>query len=93
MGKHARNANNSAVYTYSERQTDRTEGGYGTQTRRVGSDSIADVDVCALSLQPCTNPVITCVRVCTGVAVFMSIMRCVFRGLCSACFSHVRMLF
>ncbi|KYN09328.1 Nitric oxide synthase-interacting protein like protein [Trachymyrmex cornetzi] len=38
---------------------DAAASGYGTNTQRVGKDSVKDFDCCCLTLQPCRNPVIT----------------------------------
>ncbi|GLV32222.1 uncharacterized protein CBL_11821 [Carabus blaptoides fortunei] len=59
MTRHARNCTAGAVYTYHEKKKDAQTSGYGTNTQRVGKDSIKDFDCCSLSLQPCRNPVIT----------------------------------
>ena len=40
QGRHGRNATNSAVYSYAERQQDKKESFYGLQSRRVGTDSL-----------------------------------------------------
>ncbi|KAK1118964.1 hypothetical protein K0M31_013734 [Melipona bicolor] len=59
MTRHARNCTAGAVYTYHEKKKDATASGYGTNTQRVGKDSVKDFDCCCLTLQPCRNPVIT----------------------------------
>ncbi|XP_071447154.1 nitric oxide synthase-interacting protein homolog [Hetaerina americana] len=59
MTRHARNCTAGAVYTYHEKKKDAQASGYGTQSQRVGKDSVKDFDCCCLSLQPCRNPVIT----------------------------------
>ncbi|KAL1116990.1 hypothetical protein AAG570_004318 [Ranatra chinensis] len=59
MTRHARNCTAGAVYTYYEKKKDAEASGYGTQNRRVGKDSVKDFDCCCLTLQPCSNPVIT----------------------------------
>lgn len=59
MTRHARNCTAGAVYTYYEKKKDAEAGGYGTQNRRIGKDSVKDFDCCCLSLQPCRDPVIT----------------------------------
>ncbi|KAL6429320.1 hypothetical protein ACFW04_008195 [Cataglyphis niger] len=59
MTRHARNCTAGAVYTYHEKKKDAAASGYGTNTQRVGKDSVKDFDCCCLSLQPCRNPVIT----------------------------------
>ncbi|XP_050456786.1 nitric oxide synthase-interacting protein homolog [Cataglyphis hispanica] len=59
MTRHARNCTAGAVYTYHEKKKDAAASGYGTNTQRVGKDSVKDFDCCCLSLQPCSNPVIT----------------------------------
>lgn len=61
MTRHARNCTAGAVYTYHEKKKDAAASGYGTNTQRVGKDSVKDFDCCCLTLQPCRNPVITCV--------------------------------
>ena len=40
MTRHGRNATNSAVYTYHERQKDASSSGYGTDKCRLGKDSL-----------------------------------------------------
>ncbi|CAG9835652.1 unnamed protein product [Diabrotica balteata] len=59
MTRHARNCTAGAVYTYHEKKKDAKASGYGTNTQRLGKDSVKDFDSCSLSLQPCRNPVIT----------------------------------
>jgi len=59
MTRHARNCTAGAVYTYHEKKKDAKASGYGTSAQRIGKDSVKDFDCCSLSLQPCTNPVIT----------------------------------
>lgn len=59
MTRHARNCTAGAVYTYHEKKKDAAASGYGTNTQRVGKDSVKDFDCCCLTLQPCRNPVIT----------------------------------
>ncbi|XP_071874521.1 nitric oxide synthase-interacting protein homolog [Bombus fervidus] len=59
MTRHARNCTAGAVYTYHEKRKDAAASGYGTNTQRVGKDSVKDFDCCCLTLQPCRNPVIT----------------------------------
>ncbi|XP_017889710.1 nitric oxide synthase-interacting protein homolog [Ceratina calcarata] len=59
MTRHARNCTAGAVYTYHEKKKDASASGYGTNTQRVGKDSVKDFDCCCLTLQPCRNPVIT----------------------------------
>ncbi|CAK1544744.1 unnamed protein product [Leptosia nina] len=59
MTRHARNCTAGAVYTYHEKKKDAAASGYGTQSERVGKDSIKSFDCCSLTLQPCRNPVIT----------------------------------
>ncbi|XP_018330668.1 nitric oxide synthase-interacting protein homolog [Agrilus planipennis] len=59
MTRHARNCTAGAVYTYHEKKKDAKASGYGTQSQRIGKDSVKDFDCCSLSLQPCRNPVIT----------------------------------
>lgn len=59
MTRHARNCTAGAVYTYHEKKKDAEASGYGTQSQRVGKDSVKDFDCCCLTLQPCRNPVIT----------------------------------
>ena len=34
-------------------------GKYGSQSLRLGKDSVKEFDCCSLTLQPCRNPVIT----------------------------------
>ncbi|CAH1635392.1 unnamed protein product [Spodoptera littoralis] len=59
MTRHARNCTAGAVYTYHEKKKDAAASGYGTQSERLGKDSIKSFDCCSLTLQPCRNPVIT----------------------------------
>ncbi|KAK9744539.1 Zinc-finger of nitric oxide synthase-interacting protein [Popillia japonica] len=59
MTRHARNCTAGAVYTYHEKKKDAAASGYGTNSLRLGKDSVKDFDCCSLSLQPCRNPVIT----------------------------------
>nr|CAD7445044.1 unnamed protein product [Timema bartmani] len=59
MTRHARNCTAGAVYTYHEKKKDAQASGYGTNTQRIGKDSVKDFDCCSLTLQPCRNPVIT----------------------------------
>lgn len=59
MTRHARNCTAGAVYTYHEKKKDANASGYGTNSQRLGKDSVKDFDCCSLSLQPCRNPVIT----------------------------------
>ncbi|CAH0551724.1 unnamed protein product [Brassicogethes aeneus] len=59
MTRHARNCTAGAVYTYHEKKRDAAASGYGTNSQRLGKDSIKDFDCCSLSLQPCRNPVVT----------------------------------
>lgn len=59
MTRHARNCTAGAVYTYHEKKKDAAASGYGTNTQRVGKDSVKDFDCCSLTLQPCRNPVLT----------------------------------
>ena len=35
------------------------DGKYGSQSLRLGKDSVKEFDCCSLTLQPCRNPVIT----------------------------------
>lgn len=59
MTRHARNCTAGAVYTYHEKKKDAQASGYGTNSKRLGKDSVKDFDCCSLSLQPCRYPVIT----------------------------------
>lgn len=59
MTRHARNCTAGAVYTYYEKKKDARSSGYGTESQRIGKDSVKDFDCCCLTLQPCRNPVIT----------------------------------
>ncbi|XP_041973243.1 nitric oxide synthase-interacting protein homolog isoform X2 [Aricia agestis] len=59
MTRHARNCTAGAVYTYHEKRKDAAASGYGTQSERVGKDSVKSFDCCSLTLQPCRNPVVT----------------------------------
>lgn len=59
MTRHAKNCTAGAVYTYHEKKKDTKASGYGTQAMRLGKDSVNDFDCCALTLQPCRDPVMT----------------------------------
>ncbi|XP_037933907.1 nitric oxide synthase-interacting protein homolog [Teleopsis dalmanni] len=59
MTRHARNCTAGAVYTYNEKKRDAADGGYGTNQKRLGKDSVKSFDCCSLTLQPCRNPVVT----------------------------------
>lgn len=59
MTRHARNCTAGAVYTYHEKKKDANASGYGTNSQRVGKDSLKNFDCCCLTLQPCRIPVIT----------------------------------
>ncbi|XP_012279381.1 nitric oxide synthase-interacting protein homolog [Orussus abietinus] len=59
MTRHARNCTAGAVYTYHEKKKDAAASGYGTNSQRVGKDSVKNFDCCCLTLQPCRNPVVT----------------------------------
>ncbi|XP_057333323.1 nitric oxide synthase-interacting protein homolog [Microplitis mediator] len=59
MTRHARNCTAGAVYTYHEKKKDAAASGYGTNSHRIGKDSVKGFDCCCLTLQPCRNPVIT----------------------------------
>jgi len=59
MTRHGKNCTAGAVYTYHEKKKDTASSGYGTQSIRLGKDSIKDFDCCCLSLQPCRDPVMT----------------------------------
>lgn len=59
MTRHARNCTAGAVYTYHEKKKDAAASGYGTQSERVGKDSVKTFDSCSLTLQPCRTPVVT----------------------------------
>ncbi|CAB0037619.1 unnamed protein product [Trichogramma brassicae] len=59
MTRHARNCTAGAVYTYHEKKKDAAASGYGTNSQRLGKNSLREFDCCCLSLQPCRNPVIT----------------------------------
>ncbi|KAL5106396.1 hypothetical protein TcWFU_008662 [Taenia crassiceps] len=59
MTRHSKNCTANTVYTYHERQKDAKHSGYGTQTVRLGKDSIRAFDCCCLTLQPAKDPVIT----------------------------------
>ncbi|XP_033221849.1 nitric oxide synthase-interacting protein homolog [Belonocnema kinseyi] len=59
MTRHARNCTAGAVYTYHEKKKDAAASGYGTNSQRVGKDSVKNFDCCCLTLQPCRIPVIT----------------------------------
>lgn len=73
MTRHARNCTAGAVYTYHEKKKDATASGYGTNTQRVGKDSVKDFDCCCLTLQPCRNPVITFVFLCINFRITISL--------------------
>lgn len=59
MTRHSKNCTANTVYTYHERRKDAKNSGYGTQTVRLGKDSIRAFDCCCLTLQPAKDPVIT----------------------------------
>ena len=59
MTRHGRNATASTVYSYHEKKKDTKSSGYGTESARLGKDSIKEFDCCSLTLQPCRDPVIT----------------------------------
>lgn len=59
MTRHARNCTAGAVYTYHEKKKDARSSGYGTESQRIGKDSVKDFDCCCLTLQPCKDPVVT----------------------------------
>mmetsp|Transcript_5644 Transcript_5644/g.14419 ORF Transcript_5644/g.14419 Transcript_5644/m.14419 type:complete len:319 (-) Transcript_5644:74-1030(-) len=70
MGRHSKNNNDRAFFTYHERQAARkgyassafykhANTSYGGGELKVGSDSLRDFDACCLSLHPCRDPVIT----------------------------------
>lgn len=59
MTRHSKNCTANTVYTYHERRKDAKHSGYGTQTVRLGKDSIRAFDCCCLTLQPAKDPVIT----------------------------------
>lgn len=59
MTRHSKNCTANTVYTYHERKKDAKNSGYGTQTVRLGKDSIRAFDCCCLTLQPAQDPVIT----------------------------------
>nr|CDS33886.1 CDP diacylglycerol glycerol 3 phosphate [Hymenolepis microstoma] len=59
MTRHSKNCTANTVYTYHERRKDAKNSGYGTQTVRLGKDSIRPFDCCCLTLQPAKDPVIT----------------------------------
>ncbi|XP_041378960.1 nitric oxide synthase-interacting protein-like, partial [Gigantopelta aegis] len=59
MGRHGKNQTASAVYSYHEKRKNIATSGYGSKSVRLGKDSLQDFDCCALSLQPCRQPVVT----------------------------------
>ena len=59
MTRHGRNATNSAVYSYHERQRDAAASGFGSEKCRLNKDSLKGFDCCSLTLQPCRDPVRT----------------------------------
>jgi len=59
MTRHAKNCTAGAVYTYHEKKKDAQASGYGTQSQRVGKDSVKDFDCCSLTLQPCREPLVS----------------------------------
>jgi len=59
MTRHGKNSTAGAVYTYHEKQKDSQKSGYGTNSQRLGKDSVRSFDCCCLSLQPCRHPMIT----------------------------------
>lgn len=79
MTRHARNCTAGAVYTYHEKKKDAAASGYGTNTQRVGKDSVKDFDCCCLTLQPCRNPVITFVYFVLIVILVLFILELYFK--------------
>lgn len=79
MTRHARNCTAGAVYTYHEKKKDAAASGYGTNTQRVGKDSVKDFDCCCLTLQPCRNPVITFVYFVLIVILVLIILELYFK--------------
>lgn len=59
MGKHGRNATANPVYSSAERRKDSKQEGYGLVSKRLGADSLPEIDHCCLTLQPARNPVVT----------------------------------
>jgi len=59
MGKHSKNNTALPYYTSAEKQLDNTGAGWGTQSTRIGKDSLRNFDCCWLTLQPCVDPVVT----------------------------------
>uniref|UniRef100_A0A914EF42 Nitric oxide synthase-interacting protein homolog n=2 Tax=Acrobeloides nanus TaxID=290746 RepID=A0A914EF42_9BILA len=59
MTRHGKNQNASSVYSYTERQKDAKQSGYGTLHERLGADSMKPYDCCSLTLQPCREPLIS----------------------------------
>ena len=73
MGKHSKNNNDRAFFSNAERkaaasgrqsgsfigQNNWQEWGWGSESQRLDSASMKDIDVCSLSLQPCVQPVVT----------------------------------
>ena len=57
MTRHGKNATNSAVYSYHERQRDAAASGFGSEKCRLSKDSLKGFDCCSLTLQPCRDPV------------------------------------
>ena len=70
MTRHGRNATNSAVYSYHERQRDAAASGFGSEKCRLNKDSLKGFDCCSLTLQPCRDPVRTLLTNMTAVRLF-----------------------
>ena len=73
MGKHSKNNNDRAFFSHAERRAALSgrhassllgnnnfhDWGWGTEGRTLDSDSMKDIDACSLSLQPCSQPLLT----------------------------------
>jgi nitric oxide synthase-interacting protein len=81
MTRHAKNCTAGAVYTYHEKKKDAQASGYGTNSQRVGKDSVKDFDCCSLTLQPCREPLVSwvifvCFKPFFRIILSPGIMRC-----------------
>jgi len=59
MPRHGKNSTYSPVFTYHERLKASKASGWGSQSTRLNADAVKEFDCCSLTLQPCTDPVIT----------------------------------
>lgn len=56
--RHQRNNTANSVYTYHERKKDAKVSGWGSLEERLGKEAVKDFDCCALTLQPCQDPLV-----------------------------------